>query len=898
MNFDIDSFRDARHIDKTHYLGPDRRFYEANYVHYIPKLELRNIVEEVISQHGSSWHFMRSNVWTHVMAAEDNLSATELLRQGWKIHVSATNLNCEQILRRIATLAVERTVQFKFANDTETLRLMTSKRWARGGSGKFITLYPSSIDEFCNFLEAADILLKDFSGSYILSDRRYNNNKCLYYRYGGMRSSTQLNVIGWPVEFLTSPQGERVPDKRRASFETPYWANDPFPVEEPDQYQDLTLNSGRFSIESVFSYSNTGGVYLAIDNETKEKVVIKEARPGVELSENGQDAVSRLAHEAVMLETASVTGVVPSLITTFWDWENFYLVEEYFEAEDMRGIMLLNSPLLKFNPSEADSEVFYTIYRTLFIKLLEAIEILHECGVIIGDLSPTNILFEKESGRLKIIDLEGAFRPSIDTPQDIHTPGFRADSENFNRNSDYSDDLYAIGVIMTYAMFPIGAMAFIRDDVFENVLPVMLKDLGWDGGPILETVRRLIANTISCSEAIANLKSATHVVSSGIDAETFDLTNQLDSVCDGLAQFISSNYRLEPIYSLFPIDPFGQLVNPLGLYFGATGVIHALRESGYTVPQPALDRYHSELNALDLAKVPPGLLTGKAGMAWGLLEAGNIDDGLRFLDSANSDELALSHHSLYYGMAGVGMANLAAYQATKSEQYRLAAEQLAEQLRSSAIVSDRGIHWGREGPVQLGFGYGQSGVALFFLRMSQISGDVRLLELGRNALEYDLSYGVELEPGAISFGEAPTRSETLLPYIEQGSGGIAKVAIRYGMWDKIDGLLNDNYRKYSAFSGLIYGTSGLIDVLLDAYIYSKNPIYLNMMRRPIQGLYDLHLFKSNDGYAAPGENMFRISLDYATGLSGILCTLNRQRHLKCDMFCLDALDSQKLELSA
>jgi hypothetical protein len=898
MDLNIDSFRDARHVDKTYYLGSDKRFYEPNYEHYEPELELRRVVDDVIACQESGWHIVRSGVWTHVMPADDNPNATELLRQGWKIHVSATNMNCKEILQHVSRLAIERTIQFKFANDTETLRLMTSKRWTRGGSGKFITLYPPSDHAFHSFLESADQLLKEFSGSYILSDKRYRSNKCLYYRYGGMRSTTKLNLMGWPIEFLTSPNGEQIPDRRNPFFETPYWTSDPFPADASDQHEERTLNNGRFLVESALSYSNTGGVYLATDNETKRMVIIKEARPGVELSKDGQDAVSRLTQESKMLEVASKTGVVPLLIATFWDWENFYLVEEYFEAEDMRGIMLINSPLLKFNPAKADIESFYAIYQKLFVKLLEAIRALHECGVVIGDLSPTNILFEQRSESVRIIDLEGAFRPSFDPPQDIHTPGFRADSENRSKNSDYDDDLYAIGVIMIYAMFPIGAMAYIRNDVFQNVLPVMIKDLGWEGTSVLETARGLMAGTVSCSEAIANLSDVVRIAPSGIDAGTVNLAGRLDGLCDGLARFISCNYRLDKAYSLFPIDPFGQLVNPLGLYFGATGVLHGLTESGYVAPQPALDRYYQELNALNLENLPPGLLTGKAGIAWGLLEAGNIDDGLRFLDSANSDAMAHSHHSLYYGMAGIGMANIAAYQATKIERYRFAAERLTDTLKSYAVSTDRGLCWGGEGQIQIGYGYGQSGVALFFLRMSQVTGDAHLLELGRRALEYDLSYGVEIEPGVVSFGESPERTETLEQYIEQGSGGIAKVAIRYGMWDRIDGLINDNYRKYSCFSGLIYGVSGFIDVLLDAYLYSRNPRFLKMIDRPMQGLHDLYLFESDDGYAAPGENLFRISCDFATGLSGILRTLNRRRTLASDIFSLDVFDSARLKPNA
>jgi hypothetical protein len=420
----------------------------------------------------------------------------------------------------------------------------------------------------------------------------------------------------------------------------------------------------------------------------------------------------------------------------------------------------------------------------------------------------------------------------------------------------------------------------------------LVQDIGWARTPVLPTVRRLVANSISFEDAIRALNSDTAIDLPNTAPKTTNLTGRLDGLADGLARFITSNYRLDPAYTLFPIDPFGQMVNPHSFALGATGIMFALMDNGYAVPQPARDRFDRELQALDWEQLPPGLLTGKAGMAWGLLEMGDVDLGLRLLDSANTDPLGQLHHSLYYGMAGIGMANLAGYLRTGDEKYKLAAERLAGRLQDTAIADERGISWRPNDHVQIGYGYGQSGVALFLLRLAQMNNDDAVLDLGRAALRFDLSYGVEFEPGAISFGESPTRAETLEQYIEQGSGGIAKVAIRYGMWDEVEGLLTDIHRKYSCFAGLIYGLSGFVDVLVDAYIYSGDPKYLRLADRPLEGLVDLYLFETEHGYAAPGENLFRISCDHATGLAGILQTLVRRRDIRPDTFCLDAMDQK------
>ena len=589
------SFRDSRHVDKTYYLGVDQRFYEPNYSHYVPSNELRQIAEDAVKHAKCSWDIITRDVWTHVIPDDDYEHSTELLRQGWKIHVSATNTNCAEVLRKVAVLAITRNIQFKFANDTETLRLMTSKRWARGGSGKFITLYPGSEAIFKSFLNDADTELLGLSGSYILSDKRYRDNRCLYYRYGGMRSTTRLDIMGRNIEILTSPNGETFDDIRYPYFELPEWLDDPFPTDDDRTEVALTLNGGRFVVQSALSYSNTGGVYLATDTENGNTVVVKEARPGVELAIDGTDAVVRLRQEASLLLHAQPSNITPKVITTFFDWENFYLVEEYFAAEDMRAIMLSKTPLLYVSPSKEDSENFYSIYIDLFIKILDAIEALHGVGVVIGDLSPTNILFDKVTREVRIIDLEGAYRPGIDTPQDIHTPGFRADSKNRNKSSDYDDDLYAVGVIMLYAMFPIGAMAFIRDDLFSSVLPTIVNDIGWDETPVIDTIRKLVGNEISAVQAKYALTGPAVIKPPSLRAKHQTKIQDIETMLEGTKAFLATSFRTENHRTLFPIDPFGQQINSLGYYFGATGVLHTLHRCGEPIPKAAMERYRNEL---------------------------------------------------------------------------------------------------------------------------------------------------------------------------------------------------------------------------------------------------------------------------------------------------------------
>jgi len=218
------------------------------------------------------------------------------------------------------------------------------------------------------------------------------------------------------------------------------------------------------------------------------------------------------------------------------------------------------------------------------------------------------------------------------------------------------------------------------------------------------------------------------------------------------------------------------------------------------------------------------------------------------------------------------------------------AHELADSLLQSSQEADAGIFWERDKLVHLGYGYGQSGVALFFLRLSQLSGNEKFLSAGRRALEFDLSHAIEVDTGVLSFPRGPADS-TLDHYLEEGSAGIARVAMRYGIWDQLDLILADVHRKYARFAGLLYGLGSFVDVLTDAFLFSKDVKYLEMAKRPLAGLRDIYVIKQPNGLATPGDGLFRVSCDYATGVAGVLRALYRHTHLDEADFVLDEIVS-------
>lgn len=88
---------------------------------------------------------------------------------------------------------------------------------------------------------------------------------------------------------------------------------------------------------------------------------------------------------------------------------------------------------------------------------------------------------------------------------------------------------------------------------------------------------------------------------------------------------------------------------------------------------------------------PPGFLTGSAGMAISNFTMGNIERGLMLLNGAGNHPLASTHHSLFYGMAGLGIAHLSGFGCTGDRELISIAEEYGEQLHKTQKSDSRGV---------------------------------------------------------------------------------------------------------------------------------------------------------------------------------------------------------------
>ena len=629
--------------------------------------------------------------------------------------------------------------------------------------------------------------------------------------------------------------------------------------------------------------------HLADDTRTGAKVVVKEARPYTSVDSFGNDAVSLRQREWQILKSLEDTELVPRPLDLFWEWEHCFLVETYEEGRDLREILLKENPFLRISPSKQDSERYYEIYRQLFLSLLEGLEVLHRRGIVYGDLSANNLVVTNDYG-VRFLDLEAAFRMGVDQPTGLYTHGFRDRHRVIRGEQSFEDDLYTVGTLMTYMLFPVNAMANLRRDVYRGLVGRLTRDLGWPR-EIAVVITDLVDGRTSYDDVRAALRRRSRLRRPQFVCNAAD--SGWEQITWALGDFILQAMK-EDEYHLCPGDPFAFLTNPMSLGFGAIGVLYSLRKCKREVPRKAWVYLDTKLRAVGASDYPPGLLTGLAGIAWGAWELERNEAAVRLMRSANTHPLLKSHHSLFYGMAEVGLANLYFWLRTGKGEFLDCAVDLGNELMARAREDEKGLFWESDGVVHVGLGYGQSGVALFLLRLSQIAEDRRWRVVGRHALNYDLRCGREVEEGVVSYPS--TQGDTTLePYLEEGTAGIVKALLRYGMVREAELLSADLWRKYSISASYLFGLGSLVDALVDLHLFTGDDRYMRLAERPLAGIRDLYLIKAGKGLATPGDGGLAISCDWGTGVAGVMRVLHRYLTKDESDFMLDELDTMRQE---
>jgi serine/threonine protein kinase len=857
--------------DLIWFVQNETEFFEDPSALPIDFSEYRNIVERFVP---SGWMLGESGIWLHALPSSSTLPV-----QGFKIHVSATSVTAQELLCRVVPVCVENLVGFKVMASPLMLERTTSKNYSRGAAGKFITIYPRDDAHFVALLKALDAATAGLAGPYILSDKRYGDNKALFYRYGGFVPRYELNVFGERVPTISTPDGNMIPDDRTPFFQLPEGITDPFESGTAADDGGVCLKN-RYVVTDVIVHSNAGGVYQAEDRETGATVVIKEARPLVNVTRGSdQDAIAMLRKEARVLEKLESTGYTPRLIDFFQEWEHCFLVEEFVPGIPLAAYRgRKDVMLIQRQAADAAIKLFCDRLCVIAASLIRAFQSFHRQGVVMGDLSPHNVLIDPETLCVKIIDFEGAFiMGETATTVALYTPGFASPHRQQDAAPSPQDDIYALGSVIYSLVFPVQEFFALNPDARELFIDEISRDYRLPPA-IKDMIFALLEGDTNRAQAIAecnDFHSAELPPPAGrIQPDRMKIRHALD----GISQYILAKAETSREDRLWPSDYRLFSTNPLSVGYGAVGTALFLKAASGTVPDGILKWIDRQ--SLSAGSYAPGLYVGASGIAWGLEELGLAQKAAAAIDLAAQSPLVLQGPDIFYGAAGVGLSSLYFFRKTANERFLHQARQLGDALIAAASRDDNGCYWPNvDGINYFGHCHGGSGIALFLLQLHLATGEDVYLSHARSALDYEIAHGrIDEENAAWDRAKGDSME---VPYFQFGSSGIGSALIRFAaVLDDTryralaEKTANSAATKYAVFPGQFAGLSGIGEFLLDMYCFTGQEKYLNDAFKVADGVL-LFQIRRPEGIAFPGEQLLRICTDYGTGSAGIGMFLHR-----------------------
>ncbi|HEX7288903.1 MAG TPA: class III lanthionine synthetase LanKC [Candidatus Angelobacter sp.] len=866
----------------------DKDYYES-FDSYVPRGA--DFHEPVRAMLPPGWRIQRRGIWFHC-GNPDNV----LPLQGWKIHVSATPDNANEVLSRVSSILFRRKdTDFKFALDASLLFLLNSKNWSRGGSGKFITIYPADNRNFVELIEEIHLATRDLHGPYILSDHRYKDSRVVFYRYGGMRLLEVVNVKGERTPMLVGPDGAYFPDERQPFPVTPPWVSRVLPAAETQEPSDRGhyLKQQRYEVLDVLSFSNAGGVYLACDRNTGSRVVIKEARPCVNPTAGGYDAIALLKKEYRLLSLVEQTGIAARPIDLFEEWEHCFLVEEYIEGLPLSSHSAEHNVLLRTRPAEADFSCWLKTFLSVCGGLAAAVETLHQHKIVFADLSTNNVIVEAATGKVRLIDFEGASEIGVDRPSNLYTPGFVSQDRLAGAAAAMEDDYYAVGAVLMSYLFPVTGFFHLKPEARCEMMTAIQRDSRLPGA-VAQSILALMGPAAERRAQAAVFAEVLRDCSAPAPVEAQPARRPCDykAVVEGIATHLLdvASYARED--RLFPTDQKLFATNPLSLAWGAAGVGYALSRTTAR-PQPEVASWILR-HRIGPEQYAPGLYAGMSGIAWSLLEMGRHKEAEDVLRGTFHHKLLESSADLFHGIAGWGMTCLRFFHETGNELYLDQARLAGRRLVKTARQLEGLCHWSDSADAPLGLAHGASGIAVFLLYLYLATRREEFLAVGQRGLEFDLHHAVTTRDEGLSWGASVPTNTCLYPYWQSGSAGVGTCLLRYWRllgsaryWSILERIFVDVDRKYAVFPGRFMGLAGLGDFLLDLYEATGETRFLQSARKTAEGI--LRFKVARHGIAFPGDSHSRLSCSYGNGSAGIAVFLNRLAGERGGHFMLDCL---------
>jgi tRNA A-37 threonylcarbamoyl transferase component Bud32 len=785
--------------------------------------------------------------------------------QGWKVHVSASLDNAERVLGKLFDYCVPRGLSFKFLRSPLALHTRNAKYAPRGTSGKLAAIYPMDDASCERILAELDSHIGGEHGPYILSDLRYGEGP-LYVRYGSFTERYCRNTGGEVVPAIEDDTGQLVPDLRTPVFTFPAWVTlPPFLSPHLAARNAVTIKELPYQIGQALHFSNGGGVYAGTDSRTGEPVVLKEARPYAGLAADGSDAVARLRREHDILRQLSGLGVVPGVHGYFEAGGHHFLVEDHVDGVPLNSIYAHRYPLIAAVPDPAEMADYTSWALGICAGLDRAVEAIHKRGIVINDLHMFNILIRPDDS-VALIDFEAAAHINEGKRPALGNPGFMAPRDR----TGFDIDCYSLACVKLAMFMPLTTLFTLDRGKAEHVAEVIAEHFPVARDFLDGAVRVIVGPGRRRGERAS--RDGTATPGPGPVPPVTPDQRGWEEARRSLVLAIQHSATPSRDDRLFPgdIEQFATPAGGLCVATGAAGVLYAIAEAG-AENRPGHIDWLIRHTAEPLLGARLGLYDGMIGVAGVLSHLGHPGAAQRVAEICLGERWERLGIDLHGGLSGLALALLYLGDATGEVRLREAALRAAEMVAARAPVRASSGDGGRAGLLR-----GPSGPALLFIRMFERTDDPGYLDLAAAALGADLDRCVPDGNGALKVDEG-WRS---MPYLDGGSAGIGLVIDEFlahrrdaGFERAAEGIRAAACSTYYAQPGLFRGRAGMMLYLSrgpGADRVAGDPRVAAHVRRLAW-----HAISYRGGIAFPGEALFRLSMDLATGTAGVLLGLAR-----------------------
>lgn len=159
-----------------------------------------------------------------------------------------------------------------------------------------------------------------------------------------------------------------------------------------------------------------------------------------------------------------------------------YMLNAEFRGKNDWGLILLDY-VDGTNLEELDLSSFSQVEKyELCLKILKAIEEAHNNNVLHRDIKPSNIMYNIETGEVKIIDFGTSKIKSIveqETTLPFYSPNFSAPEVVKGNSTTEASDIYSLGAVIFYILFSIlpNGTEMICKNLEELEIPENLRQL-------------------------------------------------------------------------------------------------------------------------------------------------------------------------------------------------------------------------------------------------------------------------------------------------------------------------------------------------------------------------------------------------------------------------------------